>query len=183
MSMIYLIRHGQASFGRENYDRLSDLGKRQARILAEFLLRTGFLPDAVYSLDRDRWLQPVTPMPPRFGDYAAEWPRQAAFETELIGMLVKHRVELVDNGGAKLRDHELREAAERVGLAVHRVSALLDYWSHAHAGEPQLLERVDGGRWHLADNDTYRAARAFLDAAGRLTQAARRRALRGRGKR
>jgi broad specificity phosphatase PhoE len=49
MSMIYMIRHGQASFGKENYDRLSPLGKRQARILAEHLLVTGLHPDAVYT--------------------------------------------------------------------------------------------------------------------------------------
>jgi len=49
MSMIYLIRHGQASFGHDNYDRLSPLGIRQARILARHLFDTGFQPDAVYS--------------------------------------------------------------------------------------------------------------------------------------
>lgn len=30
MPTIYLIRHGQASFGQQNYDQLSDLGKQQA---------------------------------------------------------------------------------------------------------------------------------------------------------
>jgi len=49
MSMIYMIRHGQASFGKEDYDQLSSLGKRQARILAEHLLNIGFQPDALYS--------------------------------------------------------------------------------------------------------------------------------------
>jgi len=49
MSMIYMIRHGQASFGKEDYDQLSPLGKRQARILAQHFLDTGFHPDAVYS--------------------------------------------------------------------------------------------------------------------------------------
>jgi len=33
----------------DDYDRLSPLGKRQARILSEHLLTTGFCPDAVYS--------------------------------------------------------------------------------------------------------------------------------------
>jgi broad specificity phosphatase PhoE len=47
--MIYMIRHGQASFGKEDYDQLSPLGKRQARILAQHFLDTGFQPDAVYS--------------------------------------------------------------------------------------------------------------------------------------
>lgn len=148
--------------------------------MLKVILSTALLPDAVYGLDGNRWLQPVTPMPPPFGDYAAEWARQAAFETELIGLLVKHRIELVDDGGAKLRDHELREAAERVGLAVRRVGPLLDFWARAS----QFLDRVAGGRWHLADNDTYRAARAFLDAAGHLSkQRATARARRGRKKR
>jgi broad specificity phosphatase PhoE len=49
MSMIYMIRHGQASFGKEDYDQLSPLGKRQSQILGQHLLNTGFDPDAVYS--------------------------------------------------------------------------------------------------------------------------------------
>jgi broad specificity phosphatase PhoE len=47
--MITMIRHGQASFGDDDYDRLSPLGVRQARILARHLLDTAFRPDAVYS--------------------------------------------------------------------------------------------------------------------------------------
>ena len=49
MSMIYMIRHGQASFGKEDYDHLSPLGRRQAHILGQHLLDTGFQPDAIYS--------------------------------------------------------------------------------------------------------------------------------------
>ncbi len=37
MSVIYLIRHGQASFGRMNYDKLSDVGEAQAKRLGEVL--------------------------------------------------------------------------------------------------------------------------------------------------
>jgi broad specificity phosphatase PhoE len=48
MSVIYLIRHGQASFGHDHYDRLSPLGVRQSRILAQYLFDTGLKPDAVY---------------------------------------------------------------------------------------------------------------------------------------
>lgn len=33
MTDILLVRHGQASFGEENYDRLSELGTRQAKLL------------------------------------------------------------------------------------------------------------------------------------------------------
>ena len=38
---IYLIRHGQASFGADNYDVLSPTGMRQAHVLGEHLVRLG----------------------------------------------------------------------------------------------------------------------------------------------
>ena len=41
MSEIYFIRHGQASFGEENYDRLSPRGIKQAQCLAKRLARAG----------------------------------------------------------------------------------------------------------------------------------------------
>ena len=36
MTQFYLVRHGQASFGTDNYDRLSELGHQQARWLGEY---------------------------------------------------------------------------------------------------------------------------------------------------
>ncbi len=54
MSEIYLIRHGQASFGSENYDRLSDTGVRQAEILGRHLAALKVKFDAVYSGQMDR---------------------------------------------------------------------------------------------------------------------------------
>jgi broad specificity phosphatase PhoE len=49
MAVIYLIRHGQASFGSEDYDRLSDLGRRQAMLLGTHLKRTHAPFDALVS--------------------------------------------------------------------------------------------------------------------------------------
>jgi broad specificity phosphatase PhoE len=37
MSTLYMIRHGQASFGKSDYDKLSEKGERQAEYLAEYL--------------------------------------------------------------------------------------------------------------------------------------------------
>jgi len=37
MAEIYLVRHGQASFGAEDYDQLSDLGETQCKMLGEFM--------------------------------------------------------------------------------------------------------------------------------------------------
>ena len=48
MSEIYFIRHGQASFGEKNYDRLSPIGIRQAELLAQHMLHTKQSFDAIY---------------------------------------------------------------------------------------------------------------------------------------
>lgn len=37
MTVVYLIRHGQASFGAEDYDKLSELGHEQSRKLGDYL--------------------------------------------------------------------------------------------------------------------------------------------------
>jgi broad specificity phosphatase PhoE len=42
-----LIRHGQASFGTADYDRLSPLGEEQSRRLGRWLKQTGNAPDLV----------------------------------------------------------------------------------------------------------------------------------------
>jgi broad specificity phosphatase PhoE len=54
LSKISMVRHGQASFGKENYDQLSEKGREQCRILAEYLIRTGVSFDAVYAGDMVR---------------------------------------------------------------------------------------------------------------------------------
>lgn len=40
MASVHLIRHGQASFAKADYDELSQLGERQSRMLGEHLRRT-----------------------------------------------------------------------------------------------------------------------------------------------
>ncbi|MBI9082052.1 MAG: histidine phosphatase family protein [Desulfobacterales bacterium] len=49
MGILYFIRHGQASFGTGNYDRLSDLGIRQSQVLGRYLRKTGLRFQAIYS--------------------------------------------------------------------------------------------------------------------------------------
>ena len=46
---IYLIRHGQASFGADNYDVLSARGTEQAKILGRYLAGLGIDFDAAYA--------------------------------------------------------------------------------------------------------------------------------------
>ncbi|WP_031555752.1 histidine phosphatase family protein [Parvularcula oceani] len=48
MATLYLIRHGQASFGAADYDKLSPLGERQAGVLGGYLRDHGISIDAAY---------------------------------------------------------------------------------------------------------------------------------------
>ncbi len=54
MSSISFIRHGQASFGKRDYDDLSDIGKRQSEILGGYLADTGSSFDVAYSGEMKR---------------------------------------------------------------------------------------------------------------------------------
>lgn len=54
MGEIYLIRHGQASFGEPDYDRLSERGIAQSRQLGQWLRTRGPRFDAVYAGERLR---------------------------------------------------------------------------------------------------------------------------------
>jgi broad specificity phosphatase PhoE len=49
MPAIYLLRHGQASFGTENYDVLSELGRQQAQVASQELVRRGLRSPVVIS--------------------------------------------------------------------------------------------------------------------------------------
>lgn len=44
---LLLVRHGQASFGKQDYDQLSPSGHRQARLLGADLARRGLRPDRI----------------------------------------------------------------------------------------------------------------------------------------
>ncbi len=56
MATLYLVRHGQASFASENYDRLSELGIRQSVWLGEYFAARGIEFDRAVcgTLDRQR---------------------------------------------------------------------------------------------------------------------------------
>ena len=49
MGTLYLVRHGQASFGADDYDVLSPLGHRQARRLGDYWREKGLAFEAAYT--------------------------------------------------------------------------------------------------------------------------------------
>lgn len=95
MPAIYLIRHGQASFGAEDYDQLSPLGEQQSRMLGDWLQRCGQRPARVVagSLKRHRQTAEacLESLP---GGYAGEWQIGQGFdEFDHHEVLVRYRPE------------------------------------------------------------------------------------------
>ncbi|MDO9263783.1 MAG: histidine phosphatase family protein [Desulfosalsimonadaceae bacterium] len=117
MSIIYLIRHAQASFGQADYDRLSDIGHLQAAALADHLEQRGITFHAIYSGSQRRHGQTLAafqahlsgagrPCPPvtateAFNEYDSEAilrtliplmiEQNPGFETEVNGMITDKR--------------------------------------------------------------------------------------------
>lgn len=54
MKNIFLVRHGQASAGTSNYDRLSKMGIKQAELLGDYWKKSGFELSAAFSGSLER---------------------------------------------------------------------------------------------------------------------------------
>jgi broad specificity phosphatase PhoE len=74
MALLTLVRHGQASFLESNYDKLSERGERQARILGEYWLETGATFDQVYYGPACRHLRTGEIVAEVYRHAGARWP-------------------------------------------------------------------------------------------------------------
>ena len=76
MPTLYLVRHGQASFGQADYDQLSDLGARQCQALGQWLTQRGIVFEAVLRGSLRRHVQSLDALAAGYGDLPAalEWP-------------------------------------------------------------------------------------------------------------
>lgn len=148
MALVLLVRHGQAAFGTDDYDRLSALGRQQARWLGEHL--------------RDRGIRPVRAV-------SGSLRRQQDTTVELLGALGSDLAPGIDaglneyegdalyachTGGADHRTHQQRDAR--------------DYWrTFRGAMQAWAADRLSGmpESWHQFGM----RVRAAIDAAVRGT--------------
>lgn len=98
MSTIFMVRHGQASFGGQTYDRLSARGHEQARILAGYFIEGGLRFDALYSGDMDRQRATTTEMCAVYAERGIAMPehridpRLNEYDSEMIVKALIHDV-------------------------------------------------------------------------------------------
>ncbi len=77
MGHLYFVRHGQASFGADDYDQLSALGHRQSVRLGEYLAEKGLQFEAVYTGSLKRHLQTYAAMQTAMASARGQSPDQA----------------------------------------------------------------------------------------------------------
>ncbi|WP_121065214.1 histidine phosphatase family protein [Chachezhania antarctica] len=62
MAELLVVRHGQASFGADNYDKLSDLGHQQSKLAGEALRAAGWIPDRMITGTLERQKETLASM-------------------------------------------------------------------------------------------------------------------------
>ena len=106
MGTLYLVRHGQASFGAADYDNLSELGQKQSTRLGDYFGQKGLRFDAVLTGTLRRQVQTCTAIlegmqarftagPPRGA--TLQWPGLNEFDSEaVIAAVYPHKLEKPD---------------------------------------------------------------------------------------
>ena len=86
MGTLYLVRHGQASFGAADYDQLSELGQRQCRALGEWLRGRGIAFEAVLRGTLRRHQQSLAALADGHGALpeALAWPGLNEYDSEAL---------------------------------------------------------------------------------------------------
>ncbi len=93
MGTLYLVRHGQASFGAADYDQLSDLGTRQCQALGRWFAERGITFDAVLRGTLKRHAQSLAGIAQGFASAlpaALEWPGLNEYDSHALVKAVRH---------------------------------------------------------------------------------------------
>src|SRR2546423_380887 len=75
MSRLFLVRHGQASFLEQNYDKLSAIGERQSRLLGNHWAQRRVCLHRVYSGPRSRQIETARIVGEGYRNAGVPWPQ------------------------------------------------------------------------------------------------------------
>ncbi|MBX3586012.1 MAG: histidine phosphatase family protein [Ramlibacter sp.] len=96
MGNLYLVRHGQASFGEDDYDKLSTLGHQQSVRLGEYFAARGMAFDAVITGTLRRHTETFNGIAQGLGLQAEvlQWPGLNEYDSEaVISAIHPHKLE------------------------------------------------------------------------------------------
>jgi broad specificity phosphatase PhoE len=156
MGTLYLVRHGQASFGADDYDQLSALGHRQCVLLGEHFRQSGRRFEAVLTGTLKRHLQSLagiaegmhwTPSPlvwPGLDEYDSEAVIAAIHPQPLARPdtpeLFRHHFRLLREGLLRwMAGSTVPAGMPSYGDFVAGVNGALDHVRNAYAGEVLIV--------------------------------------------
>lgn len=145
MPVVYLLRHGQASFGSADYDVLSTRGEHQAAIVGGELRRRGVDPDKVVcgTLNRQRETARLAMVAGSMGAELEVDPRWNEFDHEA---LVKAHLDMARPSSTLGQWTNSGEFQLLLDAALKDwITGLLPGWSHFATGVIEVLqETVEG---------------------------------------
>ncbi len=161
MGTLYLVRHGQASFGAADYDQLSALGQQQSRRLGAWFRSQGARFDAVFTGTLRRHAQTLAGIEEglQVRHEAVALPGLDEFDSEALVRTVHAGPIAPARTPAQVREHfrllrrGLRQwmaaATQPEGMPSHAdfvagVVAALDHVRDAHAGQRVLIVSSGG---------------------------------------
>jgi len=113
MSTLWMVRHGQASFGASNYDQLSELGIKQSQVLGEYWARRAIKLDAVFTGEQERQKQTLTAVVEEYREARLSLPEPAVMsgfnEYNAQGIMTMYFPKLLQE------DKQLQEIMSRSG--------------------------------------------------------------------
>jgi broad specificity phosphatase PhoE len=165
MSILALVRHGQASFFADDYDVLSELGQKQARLLGDYWVDQGERFDEVYVGPRRRQLQTAELVGERVRAAGQSWPEPVVLaeldEYDLTGLVNRLAPDLArrDRTFAEMVEtfRGSGEEPERLRAFQRLFEILLTHWQAA----PEALEAVEA--WPVFRDRVQRALRVLTD--------------------
>lgn len=145
MGTLYLVRHGQASFGAANYDQLSTLGMRQSVRLGEYFAERGIRFEAALCGTLKRHTQTYAGIAAGAGMNLAPlaWPGLNEFDSDaLIAAIHPHPLERpTDPKDARQHFRLLRDGLAQWMAGVVSPQGMPSYDSFVH-GVTSALEHV-----------------------------------------
>ena len=142
MSTLFLIRHGQASYGKDDYDQLSPLGEQQGARLGNYFARRQHSFDSVYVGPRKRHRQTYAAVRRGLQDSNLNLPEAtylpALDEHQCTEVLAHHREHLSATEASQSQASGSEAEALREYLRLFRRGSLM--WARGELETPEGLE-------------------------------------------
>jgi broad specificity phosphatase PhoE len=145
MGTLYLVRHGQASFGAADYDQLSPLGTRQCHALGHWFASHGIAFEAVLRGTLRRHAQSLAAIAEGHGSLPAalEWPGLNEYDSEALIRTVHEGPLAKPDSPEVYRAHfRLLREALAAWMAGRTAPAGMPSWAAFSAGVAGALDHV-----------------------------------------